>query len=258
LQRQSFQKSQTKMTHEYQITGITCESCVAKIKTLLEKVPGVTAVTVGLDGKAQVAMDRHLSTTGLQTALLAYPKYQLSEVAAEPPSTISIDAEATRTFLQTYKPILLVFGYIFGATLLTEMAGGAFDWMRWMRHFMAGFFLVFSFFKLLDVPSFAISYSSYDVLARRWLAWGYAYPFVELGLGVLFLINFNPLITNIIAFAVMGLSLVGVVQSLLKKRRFQCACLGAVFNVPMSGITLFEDALMVGMSGAMLAGIYVA
>ena len=240
------------MTHEYQISGITCESCVAKVKTLLEKIPAVMAATVGLDGKAQVAMRRHIHTADLQTALRGYPKYQLSEVAAGLPSTISTDGDVPRTFLQTYKPILLVFGYILGAALLVEAAIGAFDWMRWMRHFMAGFFLTFSFFKLLDVPAFAASYSSYDVAARRWPVWGYLYPFVELGLGILYLTDFNPLITNATAFFVMGLSLLGVVQSLLKKRRFQCACLGAVFNLPMSGITLFEDALMVVMSGAMV------
>ena len=79
-----------------------------------------------------------------------------------------------------------------------------------------------------------------------------AYPFVELALGVLFLIDFNPLITNGLAFVVMSVSTVGVVQSLMAKRRFQCACLGAVFNLPMSTVTLFEDVLMVAMSGLML------
>jgi hypothetical protein len=39
----------------------------------------------------------------------------------------------------------------------------------------------------------------------------------------------------------------------MAKRKFQCACLGAVFNLPMSTITLVEDLLMVGMAGAMLA-----
>lgn len=90
------------------------------------------------------------------------------------------------------------------------------------------------------------------MVARRWLGWGYAYPFVELALGALFLLNFNPLVTNGLTFAIMGISTVGVVQSLLAKRRFQCACLGAVFNLPMSKVTLFEDVLMVAMSGAML------
>ena len=240
------------MTHEYKVAGITCEGCVSKVKTQLEKVPGVTAAAVGLDGKVEVTMHHHIATTELQAALRDYPKYQLAEVAHSAPSANNTDEDIPRSFWETYKPILLLFGYILGATLLIEASAGAFDWMRWMRHFMAGFFLVFSFFKMLDVPAFAASYSSYDIVARRWLGWGYAYPFVELALGLLFLINFNPLITNALTFIVMGVSTIGVVQSLLAKRRFQCACLGAVFNLPMSNITLFEDVLMVVMSGAML------
>jgi len=117
---------------------------------------------------------------------------------------------------------------------------------------MAGFFLVFSFFKLLDLPSFAASYSSYDVLAKRWFGWGYIYPFVELGLGILYLLNYQMFITNIITVLVMGISSIGVFQSLLAKRKIRCACLGAVFNLPMSTITLIEDLLMVLMAGGMI------
>ena len=240
------------MTHTYQVAGITCEGCVSKVKNLLEKIPGVTAASVGLDGQVEVTMNKHIATPDLQAALQDYPKYQLHEILPAAPAVTHPAEQAGPGFWQTYKPILLVFGYILGATLLVETAAGVFDWMRWMRHFMAGFFLVFSFFKLLDVPAFAASYSSYDVVARRWLGWGYMYPFVELALGALFLLNFNPLVANVLAFVVMGISTVGVVQSLLAKRRFQCACLGAVFNLPMSKVTLFEDVLMVGMSGAML------
>ena len=240
------------MTHEYQISGITCAGCVAKVKTQLEKIPGVTTATVGLDGKVEVTMHHHIATSDLQGALQDFPQYQLSEAVVKPPVITQADEDIQRSFLETYKPILLVFGYILGATLLVEVAAGGFNWMRWMQHFMAGFFLVFSFFKLLDVKAFAASYSSYDVVAQRWFGWGYVYPFVELLLGILFLLNFNPLITNSLAFLVMGVSTIGVVQSLLAKRKFQCACLGAVFNLPMSNITLFEDALMVAMSGAML------
>ncbi len=241
------------MTHTYQISGITCDGCVAKVKGLLGKLPEITAVELGLDGNAQISMNRHVATTDLQAALRDYPKYQLRETQVTMPALSSTMEEAApASFWATYKPILLVFGYLLGATILAEATTGSWDWMEWMRYFMAGFFLVFSFFKLLDVPAFAASYSSYDVVAQRWPGWGYVYPFVELALGILFLINFNPLVTNSVALVVMGVSTIGVVQSLLAKRKFQCACLGAIFNLPMSNITLFEDVLMVAMSAAML------
>jgi hypothetical protein len=121
---------------------------------------------------------------------------------------------------------------------------------------MSGFFLVFSFFKLLNLQGFANSYSMYDIVAKRFKAWGYIYAFVELGLGLAFALNIAPFAVNAITFIVMTVSLVGVLQSVLNKRKIQCACLGAVFNLPMSTVTIVEDALMIAMSGVVLLGVF--
>ncbi|HLZ87621.1 MAG TPA: MauE/DoxX family redox-associated membrane protein [Puia sp.] len=156
----------------------------------------------------------------------------------------------------TYKPILLIFAYILVITISIEAASASFDSMRWMNHFMAAFFLVFSFFKFLDLSAFADSYSTYDIIAARWRGWGLIYPFVEAALGVSYLTGASPLFTNIATFLVMGVSSIGVIRSVLRKQRIQCACLGAVFNLPMSTVTIIEDGVMIAMSatviGAML------
>src|SRR6185436_9782917 len=127
-----------------------------------------------------------------------------------------------------------------------------FDWMKVMNTFMAGFFLAFSFFKMLDLDSFAESYAMYDVIARKIKSWGYVYAFAELGLGLAYASGFQPMITNIITLVLMSVSIVGVLQSVLNKRKIRCACLGAVFNLPMTTITIIEDALMIGMSMLMI------
>ena len=121
-----------------------------------------------------------------------------------------------------------------------------------MRHFMAGFFIVFTFFKLLNIQGFADSYGMYDIVAAKWPRWGYVYPFVELGLGVLYLINVFPFWTNVVTIVVLGVSSIGVIQSNLNKRKIKCACLGDVFNLPMSTVTIVEDVSMVAMAGLML------
>ena len=89
-------------------------------------------------------------------------------------------------------------------------------------------------------------------IAKQFRSWGYIYAFIELGLGIAYAINFNPIITNAVTFVVMTISIVGVLQSVLNKRKIQCACLGAVFNLPMSTVTIIEDALMIVMSMIML------
>jgi hypothetical protein len=92
----------------------------------------------------------------------------------------------------------------------------------------------------------------YDIVAKQWPGWGYIYPFVELLLGIAFLTGFQPMVTNTVTLIVMGVSIIGVLQSVLHKRKIKCACLGDVFNLPMSTITIIEDALMIGMSAFML------
>ncbi|MET0394697.1 MAG: cation transporter [Chitinophagaceae bacterium] len=245
------------MTHTYNISGMTCTGCQAKVQGLLSAAPGIHKVSIDLAaGQAALEMDQHVATETLQEALKAHPRYHITE--ATPPHSMPAAAhnataeEEAKTWWQTYKPVLLVFAYIAGATILAEIAIGEWMWMRWMNHFMAGFFLVFSFFKLLDLRGFADSYATYDIIARRWSGWGYVYAFTELALGLAFLTGFYPMLTNSVTFIVMSLSIAGVLQSVLNKRKIRCACLGAVFNLPMSTITIIEDALMIGMSAIML------
>ncbi len=233
---------------------MTCGGCQAKVQGLLSKVSGVKNVSIDLSkGEAVIDMDKHIATEDLKAALNDYPKYQLSETHPQIHTVVSaIEKEEGKSWIATYKPILLIFGYITGVTFLTEYINGNFIWMRWMNHFMAGFFLVFSFFKLLNLKGFAESYSMYDIVAKKWNGWGYVYAFTELALGIAFLVGFNPILTNSVTFVVMTVSIIGVLQSVSNKRKIKCACLGDVFNLPMSTVTIIEDALMIGMSAIML------
>jgi copper chaperone CopZ len=236
------------MTHTYQVTGMTCSSCENKVKTSLLWVPEITEVEVSkTDNTATITMDKHVGIGTLQEALGGTSsKYQISAIAHNEL------VEETKSFWQTYKPVLLLFGYVTLIASIASWQGQSINWMLFMRFFMAGFFLSFSFFKLINLEAFADSYSMYDIIAKQFKGWGYIYAFVELGLGIAFVVNFNPVLTNWITLIVMGLSIIGVLQSVLNKKKIQCACLGAVFNLPMSTLTIIEDALMIAMSAGML------
>ncbi len=236
------------MIQKYQITGMTCASCEAKVKTKLLSVPFITSVEVSKESNSgTIKMDKQVDIIELQNILGgSESKYQISAIKHNE------IAEQTNSWFDTYKPIVLIFAYITFVTIVVQIKNYHFDFMQWMQHFMAGFFLVFSFFKLLNLKGFAESYKMYDVLAKRIPAWAYIYVFVELGLGIAYLINFNPFITNLTTLLIMTISIIGVFQSVLNKKKIQCACLGAVFNLPMSTVTIIEDGLMIIMSGAML------
>lgn len=241
------------MIHTYNVSGMTCEGCKAKVTYLLSQVKGVTSAGINLEkGEVTLSMDHHIETAVLQDALKAYPKYQLTEkpLKQQMIHQPAMREEEQKSWFQTYKPVLLIIAFITGITLCVQWRSNDFHWMQWMNHFMAGFFLVFSFFKLLNLKGFAESYAMYDIVAKRWNAYGYIYAFIELGLGIAYVLEVSPLLVNSITAIVMSVSLIGVLQSVLNKSKIKCACLGDVFNLPMSTITILEDATMIAMSVA--------
>lgn len=169
-----------------------------------------------------------------------------------PPAAVQA---AERAAGVTYYPLLLLATFFFGVVGLVELRIGTFDSTRAMQNFMGAFFGAFAFFKLLDLRGFADSYRMYDIVARRLPGYGYVYPFIELALGAAYIAGFQLAAVNLITLAVMSVSSVGVIRSVLQKRKIRCACLGAVFNLPMSTVTLVEDGLMIAMAAAALLGI---
>jgi copper chaperone CopZ len=239
------------MTHTYNIAGMTCNNCIAKVKSELLKMGDIAQADVQLSApQATITMQKHISTQELQSALKKAGNYIIKE--ADGGMHAAINNEEAKSLFTIYKPILFVFFYILIVTIIAASATAGFDWMKALRIFMSGFFLTFSFFKMLDLQGFADSYSTYDIIAKKIKVWGFVYAFIELLLGAAYAINFLPIVTNGVTFIVMTVSIVGVLQSVLNKRKIQCACLGTVFKLPMSTVTIIEDAAMIVMSAIMI------
>ena len=166
--------------------------------------------------------------------------------------------KTSQSKLSTYQPLVIIISLIAIATAafaIKEYQNNIFSWQNTFANFMAGFFLVFAGFKLLDIKGFAKGYASYDLLARRFSGYGYLYPFLELTLGLAYLTRFALPTTNIVTFFLMGFSGLGVLISLAQKRKFQCACLGTIIKVPLTNVTLVEDFGMATMALIMVLSI---
>lgn len=223
------------MKISYSIKGMHCASCIEKVKSAL--LPHIKVLEVTFKPPMlQVEADMPPSLDELNTYLAAVGAYQL-----QPLDT----SEENPTGLRAYYPIFLITAYIVGIAFINNIHAQGINWSSWMNQFMAGFFLVFSAFKFLDIRGFAEGYATYDLLARRWYRYGFVYPFLELGLGVLYLGAWLPVITPLLTIIIMGFSSLGVINSLLKKQKLHCACLGTILKVPLSSITLIEDLTMV-------------
>ena len=202
------------MTHSYTISGMTCSACVSTVKNKLLLNPEITGVEVTSEGLATISMLKHLSIKDLQISIGKDSKYRIGENPSDN-SHYQIAMDSTKSWVTTYKPILLIAIYVTGVSAL--LANGSFH--AGMNYFMAGFFLVFSFFKFLDLKGFASSYATYDLLAMKIPAYGFVYPFIELFLGLAYATGFKHLYTNWVTLIVMGFSSIGVIRSVLNETK---------------------------------------
>lgn len=243
------------MKHTYQIKGMTCNNCKASVEQYLSKVDHVTEVTVNLEkGEAVVTMDQHVDTQLLKKALPE--KYSLSEKQEKnvfaSSSMSSIPMEEEKSKLQQLKPLLLIIFYIATASILLHYKD--WSWSAFMLDFMGLFYIVFSFFKMLDLKGFPESFSMYDPLAKRIPFYGKIYPFIETALGLMFLMRVEVNIALMITLVVLGITTIGVTKTLLDKKAIRCACLGTALKLPMTEATFIENAIMIIMAILMLIG----
>ena len=124
-----------------------------------------------------------------------------------------------------------------------------------MLDFMGLFYIVFSFFKMLDLKGFPDSFRMYDPLAKAVPIYAWIYPFIETILGVLFLMRLYVPFALIATLVVLGITTIGVTRTLLDKKSIQCACLGTALKLPMTEATFIENAIMIVMAISMLIGL---
>lgn len=243
------------MTHTYNITGMTCGGCKASVEKYLGNVDNVTNVSVNLEkAEAEVTMSSHVATEVLKKALPE--KYTLSEKENQNVFQItseSMDETGQKSKLQQLQPLLLILFYIATASILLHYK--SWDSSAAMLDFMGLFFIVFSFFKMLDLRNFPESFRMYDPLAKRVSIYGWIYPFVETALGLMFLMRFEIEIALIATLIILSITTVGVTKTLLDKKSIRCACLGTALKLPMTEATFIENAIMIVMAIVMLTQI---
>ncbi len=110
---------------------------------------------------------------------------------------------------------------------------------NFLRMFMGVFFAVFAIFKLLDLRGFATSYMGYDIVAKRFMSYGYVYPFIELALAVGYF--WRVPYTDWVTLIIMTVGSIGVFKELARGSKIKCACLGTYIKLPLTTVSLVED-----------------
>lgn len=159
------------------------------------------------------------------------------------------DPEAT-----TYQPVIAIFGvaalmalglaWSFSGTILTPRA------LEW---FIAISMCFLAVQKLQDIESFSTMFLNYDLLAQRWVRYGYLYPFGEALAGILMVAGALAWISAPVALFIGTIGAVSVIKAVyIDKRELKCACVGGNSNVPLGFVSLTENLMMVFMAVWML------
>jgi len=177
-----------------------------------------------------------------------------SEVAKNTSPSHTYTIKSSQSSWKNYTPLLVIIALITVTSLATSLQD--FSITKLLMHFMTGFFLVFAGFKIIDLKGFAQGYSTYDLIAKKFYAYGYMYPFIELFFGLSMAYGIERIELFIVEFIVMVISGIGVAIKLLKHEKFECVCLGTFLKVPLTKVTLIEDFGMAALALVMILALY--
>ncbi len=159
------------------------------------------------------------------------------------------DAEET-----TYTPVLALFAMAAAMALAASWAAyGQLVTLAAAEWFIAFAMCLLALQKLKDIESFSTMFLNYDLLAQRWVRYGYVYPFAEGLAGILMIAGALLFLAIPVALFIGTIGAVSVFKAVyIDKRELKCACVGGDSNVPLGFVSLTENLMMVAMAVWML------
>jgi glutaredoxin len=153
----------------------------------------------------------------------------------------------------SYRPVVA----LFSMTALTALAasyavtGSVFTLLA-AEWFIGFSMVVLALLKLQNIEGFATMFLNYDLLAKRWVPYGYIYPFAEGLAGVLMIAGALTWLSVPIALFIGTIGAASVFKAVyIDKRELKCACVGGSSNVPLGFISLTENLMMIAMAAWM-------
>ena len=218
----------------YRISGLSCNKCVQKIHSALCSYDSGVTVTLK---PPTLNISRNI------------PSDLVRKVVKQVGKSYEVHKVRWRE-LDVYFPVVSIHLLILCATIFSLLRAYVFNYHTFMRNYMAGYLIVFSLFKAIDLDGFVRSFQQYDIIAKRYRVYGFLYPFIQLLLGVMYSFNILPVASNVFTAALKSISAYGIWTALRSSnsRRLTCACLGSTFRIPISYLSFAEDVAMIAMA----------
>lgn len=149
----------------------------------------------------------------------------------------------------SYRPVIAIFVTALLIGLAVSWAAhGELLSLRLPEYAVATAMVLLGLQKLQDVESFSTMFLNYDLLAKRYVPYGYVYPYAETLAGVLMLAGTLIWLAAPLALFIGVVGAVSVIKAVyIDRRELKCACVGGGSNVPLGFISLTENLIMVAM-----------
>lgn len=149
--------------------------------------------------------------------------------------------------IKTYSPVILTLVLVIALGLYTAFIRTPFGDVRlFVQDTLGFFFVIFGFFKCLDLRGFAGHFSQYDIIARAIPAYAFVYPFIELGLGIAYLMDMSVAVTAVLTLVILGIREIGIIQTVMQKRDIPCGCMGTTALFPINYATVAANIVTLG------------
>ena len=150
----------------------------------------------------------------------------------------------------SYQPVIAIFSVaLLMALAVSWYTFGTVLTIRGLEWFLAISMCILAIQKLQDVEGFSTMFLNYDLLARRWIRYGYVYPFGEALAGILMIAGTLIWIAAPVALFIGTVGAVSVFKAVyIDRRELKCACVGGSSNVPLGFVSLTENVMMMAMA----------
>mgnify|MGYP000323617779 CR=1 FL=1 len=150
----------------------------------------------------------------------------------------------------TYRPVIAVFAVtaLLALAVSYALSGNPFT-LRAAEWFISFSMVVLAILKLQNVETFSTMFLNYDLLAKRWVRYGYIYPFAEAGAGLLMSAHALNWLSIPVALFIGTIGAISVFKAVyIDKRELKCACVGGDSHVPLGFVSLTENLMMIAMA----------
>jgi len=150
----------------------------------------------------------------------------------------------------SYRPVIALFSLTALMAIAASYAvSGQVFTTRAAEWFIGFSMVVLALLKLQNVETFSTMFLNYDLLAKRWVRYGYIYPFAEAVAGVLMIAGVLTWLSAPLALVIGSIGAISVFKAVyVDKRDLKCACVGGASNVPLGFVSLLENVMMVAMA----------